>query len=112
MPVGFQLPGGKAIADHDIECELERLEAVEKFLIDRFKQSEVRFVVDHHHIGRGFVARFCAFQFDVILIRHQIGRHEHATMGQNGAERALRERRLLLPRPKVIERLAGHVDPD
>src|SRR5207248_5761919 len=50
-----------------------------------------------------------AFEFDVILIRHEVGRDHDAAFRQNRAELALRERRLLLPRPHVIVRLPGDV---
>ena len=108
----FQLPGRKSIADHGVEREFERLQAVEKLLIDRLEQGEIGFVIDHDHVGRGFLARFRPLQLDIILVRHQVGRDEHAIVREDGAEGALGKRRLLLPRSKVIERLAGYVDPD
>ena len=108
----FELPGGEPIAHHGIEGELERLQAVEKFLIGRLEQGEVRLVIDHHDVGCSFFARFGTLQLDVILVRHQIGRDKDVIVRQNRAECALGEGRLLLPRSKIIERLSGYVDPD
>ena len=94
----FQLQRGEAIAHHGVGCELQRRQAVEEFLIVRLDQREVRFVIDHDHVGAGFLAGFGAFQFDVILIGNEIRGDEDAIFRQDGAERAFRKRRALLPR--------------
>src|SRR5207248_243996 len=80
-----------------------------KFLLGWLEKREVRFVIDDYNIRRRFFARLRAFELNVILIRHEIGRDEDAALRQNRAERALREWRLLLPRPHVIVRLPGDV---
>ena len=106
------MPGRKPIAHNRVEREIERFQSIEEFLIDRFEQREIRFVIDHRDIGGSFLARLGAFQLDVILIRHQIRRHENARPRQNCAESAFRKRRSLLPWSKIIIGLAGHVYPN
>ena len=112
VPVASNCQAESSIADHGVEGEIEGLQSFQEFLIDRLEQREVRFVIDHYDVGRRFLARFRALQLDVILIRHQIGGHEDPIMRQDGAEGALGEGRLLLPRSKIIVGLPGHVDPD
>ena len=108
----FQLPGRKPIAHNRIEREIERFQSIEKFLIDRLEQREIRFVIDNRDVGGSLLAGLGAFQLHVILIRDQIGRHENTRPRQNCAESAFRERRSLLPWTKIIIGLPGHVYPN
>ena len=108
----FQLPGRKPVAHDGVGRDVERRDAIEKFFLRRFEQRQVRFVIDHLDVGRRFFARLRALQLDIILIRGPSPRLPARGLWKNSAEGALRERRLLLPRPKIIVRLAGHVHAD
>ena len=65
----FQLPGRKPIAHNRVEREIERFQSIEEFLIDRFEQREIRFVINNRDVGGSFLAGLGALQLDVILIR-------------------------------------------
>ena len=53
-----------------------------------------------------------ALELYVILIGDEIGGDKHPPLRQDRAQAAFRKRRLLLPWPKVIVLLAGHVNPN
>ena len=107
----FQLPGGEPVADHGISGDVERRDAIKEIFLARLEKGEVRFVIDHFNVGSGLFARFRAFKLNVILVRHQIRGHEDSAFRENCAERTFRDRRFLLPWPKIIIGLAGHVHP-
>ena len=47
----FQLPGGKPIAHDGVGRDLQGRDSIEKFFVRRLEQSQVRFVIDHRHVG-------------------------------------------------------------
>ncbi len=106
------MPRGESIAHDSIRGNVERRDPVEEIFLAGLEKGEVRFVIDHFHVSSGFFARFRALELNIILVRDQIRGHEHATLGKNRSECALRDRRFLLPRSKIIMRLARHVHAD
>ena len=64
----FQLPRGNSITDYCVAGDIERRNSFEEILVGRFEQGEVRFVIDHRHVGRIFLAGFSAFQLNVVLV--------------------------------------------
>ena len=53
----LELPCRQTIANHGVARDLKRSNSVEKIFLRRLEQGQVRFVIDHLHIGGGFFTR-------------------------------------------------------
>src|SRR6202040_3727926 len=104
-PGRLKLPRGQSIAHDGVRGNVEWRDPIEEIFLTRLEKREVRFVIDHFHVGGGLFARFRALELNVILVRNQVGGYENASFGENRSECPLRNRRFLLPRSKIIEGL-------
>ena len=68
---------GKPVADDCIGSDFERRDSVQECFLSWFKKRQVRFVINHLHVGRRFFARLGPLEFDVVLVCNKVGGDEN-----------------------------------
>ena len=107
--VALQLEDVDAVANDGVLDEFERRDAGEEVLGVWFEQGEVGLVVDVRHARVGLLAALGAFEFDVVVVGHELRGDEHAVTGDDRAEAVEHARVLLRPGPEEIVILVGRV---
>ena len=110
--VRFELHHLDAIADRDRFVEARTGNALQEIRGGRGEKGEVRVIVDHFHLCRGFEGGVRFLQFHVDVVRYQFGRHEDAAVHEHNAETLSYGARVFAPRLHEVGRLRGDVNAD
>jgi hypothetical protein len=77
------LESSNSIPHHRVVREFQGSETIEELFVLRSQERQVGFVIYYLNRGRNLLPGFGALQLHVILVSHQVGGNENATLRKN-----------------------------